>query len=90
MLEIFCQAGVEKFWNILICYSFLNLNVRFQYRAKVWFLCVILGSSFILQHDSEPKHSASRVKAYLDRKAYSGILSHTLASPLLLLFLKTT
>lgn len=52
MLEIFCQAGVEKFWNILICFSFLNLNVHFQYRAKVWFLCVILGSSFILQHDS--------------------------------------
>lgn len=38
-------------------------------------------SSFVCQHDNEPKHTANAVKAHLGRKAHSRTLSHGLASP---------
>lgn len=35
----------------------------------------VIGNWLTIQNDNDPKHAASAVIAYLDRKAHSGMLS---------------
>lgn len=70
--ERICKMGILskliKLWLQDKCHQIFNHHAC--HLKSVW-----LATSFIFQHENEPKHITNAVKAYLDRKTHNGALS---------------